>query len=67
MNRTFFLIIVALQIAFFLAWEHLGYSHGEAYVFLSGIVLLYFRRKYMDMKPYWGGDLSDIPKYFTRK
>ena len=67
MNRTIFLVIVALQIAFFFTWKHLGYNYGGAYVFLSGIVIIYFRRKYMNLKPYWGGELTDIPKYFIRK
>ncbi|PVY42935.1 hypothetical protein C8E01_102111 [Pontibacter virosus] len=67
MTRTVFVILLVLQILCFLVWRHLGYSYSGAYLFLSMIVVLYFRRKYLAMKPYWGGELSDIPKYFSRK
>ncbi|MBX0333328.1 hypothetical protein K3G39_08755 [Pontibacter sp. HSC-14F20] len=67
MNRTVFVILLVLQITAFFVWRHLGYSYGGAYLFLSMIVLLYFRRRYLDMKPFWGGEFSDVPKYFTGK
>ncbi|WP_018478936.1 hypothetical protein [Pontibacter roseus] len=67
MNRTVFILLIALQTAIFLVWENLGYRYGGVYLFIGFAVLLYFRRRYLNMKPYWAGDLADIPKYFTRK
>jgi len=46
--------------------EHFGYKYGATIVFFGNIVLIYLRRQYLNMKPYWAGGLSDIPKYFKQ-
>ncbi len=60
----FILSIVAL-VAFYIVWGLLGYAFGGILTVAGTIALIYFRRRYLGMRPYWAGSLSDIPKYFT--
>ncbi|WP_139308005.1 hypothetical protein [Pontibacter flavimaris] len=64
MNRTLFIVSLVLLIAFYILWGQLGNHFGGILVFVGMVALIYFRRRYLDMRPYWTGSLSDIPKYF---
>ncbi|WP_299824030.1 hypothetical protein [uncultured Pontibacter sp.] len=64
MNRLLFILLFLLQTAFYIVWEQMGYSFGSVFIFVGTMVLVYFRRRYLQMLPYWAGNLSDIPKYF---
>ncbi|WP_266204642.1 hypothetical protein [Pontibacter kalidii] len=64
MNRIIFILSFVLLIAFYILWGQLGYHFGSILVFVGTVALIYFRRRYLGMRPYWAGSLSDIPKYF---
>ena len=64
MSRAVFILSFVLLIAFYIFWGQLGYRFGSMLVFIGTLVLIYFRRRYLGMQPYWAGNLSDIPKYF---
>ncbi|HEY4650500.1 MAG TPA: hypothetical protein VIG72_03755 [Pontibacter sp.] len=66
MNRPWFIVLFVLQTIVFFVWEQLGYSYNGVFIFVTTMVLVYYRRKYMQMQPYWAGNLSDIPKYFRQ-
>ncbi|MCX2741651.1 hypothetical protein [Pontibacter anaerobius] len=65
MNRIVFILSFVLLIALYIVWGQLEFPFGGFMVVVGTLVLVYFRRRYLHMKPYWGGSLSDIPKYFT--
>ncbi|WP_299758152.1 hypothetical protein [uncultured Pontibacter sp.] len=65
MSRIVFILSFGLLIAFYIVWGQLGLSFGGILTVAGTMVLIYFRRRHLRMKPYWAGKLSDIPKYFT--
>ncbi len=64
MNRVVF--ITLFIITFIGAYIALKYNVEN--IFLINLVvfslLVFLRRRYLKMKPWWGGKLKDIPKYF---
>ena len=64
MNRLAFILSFGLLIAFYIGWGLLGFAFGGILTVVGTIALIYFRRRYLGMRPYWAGRLSDIPKYF---
>ncbi len=65
MNRLWF--VVSLTILFVsgsLLLEE-GYRNVFIIYFVLSSVVCFLRRSYLGMKPWWGGRLRDIPKYFT--
>ncbi|MEJ8801613.1 hypothetical protein [Pontibacter sp. H249] len=64
MNRIVFILSIVLLIAFYILWVQSGHSFGGIIIIIGIMALVYFRRRYLNMKPYWAGSLRDIPKYF---
>ncbi|TPE44376.1 hypothetical protein [Pontibacter mangrovi] len=64
MNRLVFILSFVLLIAFYVVWGQLEYPFGGFLVVVGTLALIYFRRRYLGMRPYWAGKFSDIPKYF---
>ncbi|WP_158453770.1 hypothetical protein [Pontibacter korlensis] len=65
MNRLVFILSFVLLICLYIVWGLLGYAFGGILIVIGTMALVYWRRRYLHMKPYWAGKLSDIPKYFT--
>ncbi|MDX5438176.1 MAG: hypothetical protein LPK03_13320, partial [Pontibacter sp.] len=59
------ILLFVLLIAGYIVWGQLDLPFGGFLVVIGTLALVYFRRRYLQMKPYWAGRLSDIPKYFT--
>ncbi len=64
MTRIAFIILFILLIVlglFLIKYEVRGYA---LVILMLGSILTFLRRKNLGMKPWWGGNLRDIPKYF---
>ncbi len=62
-RNIFFLSLISLLLIgiTLINTEVRGYSF---IVLFLGSIIAILRRKYLNLKPWWGGRLRDIPKYF---
>lgn len=67
MNRIFFLVglIIWLTIHYWLISLN-SILINVISMTISLFILVSLRRHFLKIKPWWGGDLEDIPKYFQK-
>lgn len=66
MNRIVFIVsfVIFCMISYILILNNVN---GTLWYILGlGTVLVSLRRHYLKLKPFWGGLLKDIPKYFQK-
>lgn len=64
MNRTVFSILSLALFFFLLVLDEKGHDVPVFYGMVGFMVLIFLRRWYLKLKPYWWSRLRDIPKYF---
>ncbi len=66
MNRWLFIFSMTALIATAIYIEDNEIANTWLLVFLGTWAITILRRVYLQIRPWWGGDLEDIPKYFMK-